>query len=268
MKKKFKNRYVRVFSRHPSHDSLRKSILVPELAVVRFGSTTEWAKSDYFVNSEESIKNSSSKIKMKECFNAFNVATAKWWKTIDDLDNTPTEEISFPLIAKRVFGSRGKGMVKIDSPEGLEAFVEETKNITSYIFEEFHNYTREYRLHVTENGCFYTCRKMLKADTPDDQKWFRNDSNCVWYLEDNADFDRPVNWDSIVAESVKALKSVGLDVGACDVRVQGAKKQNGGLRDNPKFIIVEINSAPSFGDVTLEKYKEEIPKILNRKYNI
>ena len=258
--KKWNKRSLRVYSRHPSHNPIRKGVMVPVLACLRLGSTTEWDKSEYEINSIEGVKNSSSKFKMKQCFNEADVRTADWWKT--PIEVTNLEEIPYPIIAKKVFGSRGEGMVKLDNQEQLEEFVTTTQNISNYIFEKFYNYVREYRLHVDNNGCFYACRKMLKSDTPEEQRWFRNDSNCVWYLPDNENFDRPSNWDEIEAECVKALNSVGLDVGACDVRVQSSKK------DNPEFIIVEINSAPSFGDVTLERYQERLPQILINKYNL
>ena len=51
-----------------------------------------------------------------------------------------------------------------------------------------------------EHHCIYTCRKVLKNDTPENQRWFRNDSNSAWYLETNPKFDKPVNWDSIIDE--------------------------------------------------------------------
>ena len=50
---------------------------------------------------------------------------------------------------------------------------------------------------------------------PDDERFVRNDKNCVWILESNPMFDKPSNWQEIVDESVKALHAVGLDVGAC-----------------------------------------------------
>jgi glutathione synthase/RimK-type ligase-like ATP-grasp enzyme len=80
-------------------------------------------------------------------------------------------------------------------------------------------------------------------------------------------FDKPVNWDVIVEESVKALNAVGLDFGAVDLRCQSAKYSKGRTREDPDFIVVEINSAPSFGELTLQKYIEELPKILIRKAN-
>ena len=265
-KKRFTKRSLVIFSRHPSHNVLRRKVLVPAAmrAVVRFGSTTE-SSIEKELNPIEGVRNSSSKLRMKTCFDQAEVKTAQWWRT--PLEVEALDEIPFPIIAKRVYGSRGEGMKKLNNQEEFTNFVTRSTNIQNYIFERFHNYVREYRLHIDAQGCFYTCRKMLKGDTPEDQKWFRNDKNCVWFLEDNEHFDKPVNWDDIVNECVKALNAVGLDFGACDVRVQGAKNGKGQRRGNPEFIIVEINSAPSFGDVTAEKYKERLPQTLAAKYS-
>lgn len=266
-KKKWNKRTLRVFSRHPSHSVIRKKILASVLACVRFGSSTAWNRSEYELNSIEAVGNSSNKVRMKTLFDEHGVKTAQWWQSPMQLDGMK-DEIPFPLIAKRINGSRGRGMVKIDSSEELLEFVKGNTNIKNYIFEKYHNYVREYRLHVDAQGCFYTCRKMLKSDTPEDQRWFRNDSNCTWFLEENEKFDRPVNWQAIEEECVKALNAVGLDFGACDVRVQGSKTSKGKDRKEPDFIIVEINSAPSFGEVTAEKYAERLPETLANKYNL
>lgn len=263
----------RIRSRHPSHNSLRKNKLLPLLpfkSVIRFGSTTDMKDTitnggnRIEINTIDSVKNSSNKLLMKTCFTEFNIKTADWWKAedINDINDLP-----YPVVTKHLFGSRGTGNKKHDNAESLLKWLENHEDLSKYIIEKFYNYTREYRLHVTKNGCFYTCRKMLKRDTPEEKKWYRNDDNCVWILEENENFDKPVNWVRIEEESVKALKSVGLDVGAVDLRIQSATNKKGEKRENPDFIIVEINSAPSFGDITLNKYIEELPKILLNKYN-
>ena len=265
MKKNWIKRSVRIFSRHPSHNGIRGKIMVDArfLSCVRFGSKTIWRKSEKFLNSPEAVENSSNKTKMKKCFDDNDVLTAQWWDNIDDLIGE--EDIHFPIIAKKKYGSRGEGMIKIDSKEQLNEFIN-TKRVGGYIYERFYNYSREYRLHVNTSGCFYTCRKMLKGDTPEEQRWFRNDSHSVWFIEENEHFDKPVNWESIVNECVKAMKAVGLDFGACDVRVQSAIKNNGAKRDAPKFIVIEINSAPSFGEGTTKAYIKNIPLMIEKKY--
>ena len=108
---------------------------------------------------------------------------------------------------------------------------------------------------------------MLKESTPQKDRWFRNDSNSVWIMEENEQFDKPVNWNEIVKECVKAIKAVGLDFGAIDLRVQSAKDSKGKVRPECDFIVVETNSAPSFGTVTLQKYIETLPKIILKKFN-
>jgi glutathione synthase/RimK-type ligase-like ATP-grasp enzyme len=290
----------RIRSRHPSHSPLREQLpRMTKRAIVRLGSTTpipQDGKNYIEVNTTNAINNSANKLLMKQCFTKAGVKTAQWFypiisdkafpeytnaiyevvdKGIRFIDDTyPGSEhfsptiMEFPVVAKHIRGSRGTGNYLIKSKQQLEGWMM-GKNLENYIFEKFYNYNREYRLHVTKDGCFYTCRKLLKEDTPEDKRWFRNDSNSVWVVEDNPSFDKPSNWDAIVAESVKALNAVGLDVGAVDVRVQSAtkttKKKGEVKRENPEFIIIEINSAPSFGEITLQKYLEEIPKIINSK---
>jgi hypothetical protein len=39
------------------------------------------------------------------------------------------------------------------------------------------------------------------------------------------------------------------------------------VRENPEFIVIEINSAPSFGEITLQRYLERIPAIIFAKIN-
>ena len=275
--KKYTKFRPKIRSRHPSHKPLRQKNLFPLLpfkSIVRFGSTTPSPDGNRIeLNEIKGIQNSSNKILMKRCFSNENVKTADWFQAInlEAFTNIKTnirvdiKDMPFPIIAKHKYGSRGRGNTKLDDLVTLKEWLE-GKRLENYIFEKYYNFVREYRLHVNEDGCFYTCRKMLKKDTPAESKWFRNDANCVWILEENENFDKPSNWDNIVKESVNALKSVGLDFGAIDLRIQSAKHPNGDARVNPEFIIVEINSAPSFGKVTITKYIEEIPKMLIKKY--
>lgn len=272
--------YVQIRSRHPSHNVLRGRLKLPFKSVVRFGSTTELEDTEdnggnrVQVNSVKAIKNSASKLRMKNCFAEAEVKTAKWWTYSNNQfclrnsnqrdDKYSIDKLEYPIVAKSHFGSRGNGNYLLNSQKELQEWMK-GKDLSNYLFEKFYNYNREYRLHVSEEGCFYTCRKMLKSDIPKEDRWFRNDSNSVWVLEENPLFDRPKNWDVIVKECVKALKATTLDFGACDVRVQSAKTEKGKTREEVDFIIVEINSAPSFGDITAQKYIEELPKIIKRK---
>jgi glutathione synthase/RimK-type ligase-like ATP-grasp enzyme len=280
-KKKFTRFRAKILSRHPTHKPLRSQLaLLPFRSVVRLGSTTNVADSvsnggkRVECNTIQAVKTSANKLLMKHAFSTGNVRTAKW-HVADALFTSGVEDkseflsigdkkIFFPIVTKSHMGSRGRGNALHKTIADFNKWAQ-GKTLSNYIIEEFHDFNREYRLHVTSEGVFYTCRKMLKQDTPEDKRWFRNDSNSTWIKEENPQFDKPTNWTDIVSECVKALKAVGLDVGACDVKVQSAKDKKGNVRQNPEFIIIEINSAPSFGDVTLQKYLVELPKILTRK---
>ena len=282
-KKVFTKFRVRTYSRHPSHRPFRTELpLLPFRAAIRFGSSTQVentvAKGGKIVelNTIQGVRNSASKLLMKECFQLGNVKTADWYirnnlgQFIQQLGADeepkviPIDKLPYPIIAKSHAGSRGDGNYKLDTLEALTTWLK-THDTRNYIFERFYNYSREYRLHVTEDGCFYTCRKMLKSDTPEDQKWHRHDDNCVWIVEENPQFEKPINWDAIVAECLKALDALELDICCFDVKVQGPKNEKGKMRDVCDYIIIESGSAPSMGLITLEKYLKEIPKIATKK---
>ncbi len=202
---------------------------------------------------------------MKEAFDDKKVKTAEWINADDPLEIGWFKDEGRVIVKPR-FGSRGRGLQLLSSLKELEKW-SKGRDKEEYIIEKYYGYDKEYRLHVTEKGCFYACRKMLKKDTPEDKRFYRNDSNCVWVLDSNPDFDTPTSWSAIQAECVKALKAVGLDFGACDVRVQKNLDGKGKPRKEVKFIVVEINSAPSFGEITLEKYLEILPTMLRVKFN-
>lgn len=269
-----------ILSRHPSHSPLRTSLpRLPFRSVIRLGSTT--VKNDYKrveINSVQGVKNSSNKRLMKQCFNKANVKTADWYTfkiqnndvILYDNGNTNNttfmDEIEFPLIVKHVYGSRGTGNYLAKSVSELKSCLS-NKNSSDYIIEKYYNFNREYRIHVTRNGYFYACRKMLKSDTPENKKFQRHDDNCVWYIESNPKFDKPVNWNNIVNDCVNALNALQLDICCFDIKVQSAKDKKGLNRPNPNYILIESGSAPSFGELTLVKYIEVLPNLIKQKYN-
>lgn len=282
--KKYKLFRPLILSRHPSHSILRAKNqtlpLLPFRSVIRLGSSTE-SDGRLEINTTEAVKNSASKLLMKQKFTQSEVKTADWWTLYygegeefkgillscklnnEEPSNDPISQFPYPIVAKSHFGSRGIGNTKFNTKEELEAWLP-NKNLNNYIFEKFVKMTREYRLHVTKFGCFYTCRKLVKNDAPEDT-WQRHDDVCNWVLEENPSFKKPKNWDAIVADCVKAKDALGLDICAFDVGVQGAL--NGVEREDPEWIIFESVSAPSFGNITGQEYIKILPKLLIDKYN-
>jgi glutathione synthase/RimK-type ligase-like ATP-grasp enzyme len=279
IKKKYKLFRPMLLSRHPSHSILRAKNqtlpLLPFRSVIRLGSSTE-SDGRLEINTIQAVKNSASKLLMKQKFTEVGVKTANWFTyqidddglyyfAIKDDENNDIEieELPYPIVAKSHFGSRGIGNTKFNTEEEFLAWLP-NKNLDNYIFEKFVKMTREYRLHVTKFGCFYTCRKLVKNDAPEGT-WQRHDDVCNWVLEENPSFKKPKNWDDIVADCIKAKNALGLDICAFDVGVQGAK--DGIERENPEWVIFESCSAASFGEITGQKYIEILPKLLIDKYN-
>jgi D-alanine-D-alanine ligase-like ATP-grasp enzyme len=277
---KWKQGYVRVFSRHPSHNPLRNAIkTLGKRVILRLGSVTSPNyMPDIEINTVESIENTKNKYTMKKLFQSagvhspnfyplFNTHAGHWvdgeFKHISfkDLSNI----LPYPVLAKKTYRSRGMGMMKLNNQEEFLEFIEEkvTNNrrheANPYYLEEFKNYIKEYRIHVSELGnYFYTCRKVLRQEfAGTDNNWYRNDANSNWLLESNEAFDKPDNWDDIVKDCQKARETLGLSICAMDVKV---------TKDG-RWAILEANSAPSFGDVTVEKYLLEITKIIFSKNN-
>ena len=242
-----------------------KELTFPIKVIYRMGSQTPTTmitkqKRVLEINSPEACRLSGDKILMKTRFTRAKIPTAKWF-TINpkDIDHEKIKHYLIKwgtLIIKHKHSSKGNGIYLIKSIEDYLQFLQDKQYpLQSYICEQYHNYSREYRVHVTKTGCFYACRKMLKQDA--EVRWHRHENNSVWILEDNEMFDKPSNWNDVVNDCVKALKALNLDIAAFDVKIQTNKYKN------PKYIILESNSAPALGDYGLEKYKQLLTKYVN-----
>ena len=270
----------KILSRHPSHNILRsvhkKIAALPYKSVIRFGSTTDLPDTvsnggnRIEINSIPSIKISANKLLMKQKFNEVGVKTAEWLPGSTG-KAVVLETIGFPMVIKAHHGSKGRGNTLIKNESDWNDWWTKNNSSANYIFEKFMNFGHEFRLHVTEEGCFYACRKALKKDVPEDQKWRRHDDICVWFLESNPEFYKPNSWNDIISDCVKALKAIGADILSFDVRVQTPTDSKGNKRDYQDYILLECNSASSMdngtGEVSVcaQKYIDIIPSIILKK---
>lgn len=266
---------LRILSRHPSANGIRGAIMVKGRKIVyRHGSTTQ-GLFEYEINSPDCVKKSSDKLKMKKCFDNAEARHAPWIHLSMVKENKAKfdefitscklsdKESRFVIIKSRL-GSRGNGNYLVKSRTELDKFIEQHKNnLEGYIIEQYKNFSVEYRLHVSELGCFYACRKVLKKDTPPEKRFQRHDDNCSWLVESNPGFAKPSNWEVIVKDCQKILRAMGADVMAFDVKCTSTKNKP---TDPCDWIIIESCSAPAFGNITTEKYKEHLPKLINHKY--
>lgn len=263
-----KEKHLIVRSRNTTCAPL-KELVVPRTTILRLGSATPTEKitkrpNPKEINTAQACIISGDKILMKEAFTNHNIPTAEWVSynegagvtlpKVVDLFNT----FDGKVIVKHKHSSKGEGIYYFTDSNELFLWMRKRMiegQLHNYVFEKYYTYTREYRIHVTKQGCFYTCRKMLKKDA--EVRWHRHNVNSVWIVEDSPLFDKPTNWDTIVSSCVDALNAVGLDIAAFDVKVQSSKHKE------PKYIILESNSAPSLGEKGIEKYKEILTKLIN-----
>lgn len=278
-------RFLSIRSRHPSIDGLRGVILLPKKAVYRHGSISTH-ESPYEINSIQCVKTSASKLLMKEAFDKGGVKHLPWFPLNkaklegNNLTDGKTS-LKFPVVVKSFYGSRGNGNFKLDSPKEFETWVA-GKTRANYLVEQYYPGSVEFRIHITAHGPVYSLRKMLRDDVPKEKRWVRNDSTCVWITEytqsktpggqflsftgiESPTFDKPGNWNEIIQECKKALSAVGGDILAVDVKAQSNNGQKG-RRGKVDFYILEVNSAPSMGQITTYIYKKELPRILQNKY--
>lgn len=272
--------YPSIRSRHPSHNVLRATRhnlpKFPFRVIVRFGSTTvATIPAALEINSIESIRRSSNKRVMKECFDRVNARTAEWFNANNETTllreaNRLTNHWERKLVCKNHYGSKGTGNTLVSSEAELIAWTR-GKTLSNYIFERFMNFSHEFRLHITSEGCFYTCRKAMRENTPENERWHFHDSTCVWLLETNPRFFRPNTWNEIVRDCKAALREIGADVLSFDVKVQAPTDSQGRNREYQDYIILECNSASSMGEydgrpsVCAQKYIDELPRIIVNK---
>lgn len=262
----YTQRTVRIRTKNFTANPLRKSILVPFLAVARLGSLTSTSaifpgkRNVVECNSTESILNSRDKIRMKECFTRANIPQAEMYHGKFDIAAIKnhfgiSKNEEYHLVGKAICGFQGKGMVLIENDKDLADFCHTHTPLYFYI-ELFYNYGREYRIHATRNKVFLSWRKLRKNDAI--ERWFFNSQNCNWIGEDHTLFDKPSNWRELCDVASRAISSTGLDIGAVDIRVSN--------QDTSKFIVCEVNSAPALGDAGIEAYRTEIRNILIQKH--
>lgn len=276
---------LRIRTKNLCGPKLRHCIKTPKKGVFRLGSLTpnsqiftpkELDEGVIEINQVFAVERSANKHYFKRLATfdlenqEFRFPTAEWC-TITDFEekNTNTKWLEniftneHGVIVKHIYSSRGRGIYRFEKNQQEEFKVfTRSKYLQgvggNYIIERYYTYSREYRLHVDKFGCFHANRKMLKTDATD--RWHRHHSNTVWIREENKLFRKPNNWDEIVSACQRAREILKLDICSFDIKVQSTD-------DNPKFIILESNSGSALGDELVEKYKVELEKIAQDKFD-
>jgi glutathione synthase/RimK-type ligase-like ATP-grasp enzyme len=254
-------KFVRVRTKNYTARPLRGSILVDDFAIVRLGSLTPTGRifpgrrDVVEINTVESVQNSRNKLLMKDCFSKLKIPQAEWW--IND-DKLKVKDLPYPIVIKRVYGFQGRGMELINDVTELTEWLRHHTFNDQWFIEKFFNGSREYRLHVAKNiGCFLAWRKLRTKEATN--RWFFNSENSNWVGVDHKLFDKPSCWKAMEKAAMDCLASTGLDIGACDIRVQSSKETK------PKFIVCEINSAPALLEQGIKAYRFQIERLIKEK---
>jgi carbamoylphosphate synthase large subunit len=267
---------IKLRSKNPSAADLRTrlaGVRTVKPYVVRLGSRTPLStfKNPVYrgameINTIESIENSRSKLRMKNCFedpeDGHGVRQSAWYTfeggiistgSAGEKQSVAKNLLPYPIVIKQICGFKGHGMVKCETIEELDAWLE-NHSTSGYYIEEFKNFAKEYRLHATQNEVILSWRKLRRADAT--ERWFFNSSNCNWVNEEHEMFAKPACWNLMCEHAIRAIRATGLSIGAVDVRVKSGGNK---LED---FIVLEVNSAPELGEVGTEAYFNVITKMI------
>lgn len=241
----------RIRSKHRSHHRIRPFLDIPFRTVINFGKTDPSVLprgTRVVINHPSVVINAADKKLTKEKLVAAEVPTAEWWPDF----NIP--ERRFPVVVKHRMGSGGTGVYLMRTPEDLANFYRQRGEAhikEHFIVERFKNYRYEYRLHATRDEVFLANRKGRVDGVPGDARWKHSFDTSVWFKEDNPEFRKPSTWDDICLAARNAVTALDMDFGAVDIKV----------RQDGKFFVIEVNSAPSIGDVTREAYLRILPQL-------
>lgn len=152
------------------------------------------------------------------------------------------KKIKYPVIGRTKQHFSGSGFYLCLQKRDINLCIKKVNH-----FLEFIPIKKEYRIHVFYNN---PIRYSVKIPSTSCDKWIRTNSKG-WKFKEMSKSKIP---DSIIKESIKALKCVNLNYGAIDI-IQG--------EDNKPYVL-EVNSAPSLNKKGREKYIAEFKALLDK----
>jgi len=259
-------------STHESYDYVKNQFKSSRKGCIRFGSCTPY-KCDFEINPIKAIETCVDKKLTKEAFDKAGVQHSEWrWSDNPEKLTTMVAEMDFPIIAKRRTSSQSLGVYKLDDFNAFEKFIEE-HNCEAYIFEEYLGYAKEVRIYISKDFGYIAGLRKMRVRAKDDGDWKPNDKNSIWihevhidnYRKKNEAFEHPDNWLDIIEDCQKAIKVIGMDICCFDIKLQGNTNAYDKHRKNPKWALLEANSAGWMSGYLKQKYLEILPKIIALK---
>lgn len=216
--------------------------------LINWGSTERRFNGRY-INRPEAVALAVDKLKSLEAFLQNGVPHPEF--TTDYDCAAQWREDGLDVIARRLLrANSGRGIVLVRAEDG-EARLPRAPLYTKYIKK-----ADEYRVHIMDGQVLDISQKRKRRGVEDADYQIRNHHNGWVYCRE--DVDCP---DCVVAASLAAVSSLGLEFGAVDC---------GYNRKNDVATVYEVNTAPGLEGTTLERYVEGIcdllPQLLRGRY--
>lgn len=223
-----------------------------------------WGRTDFTtpgqvrcLNRPEAIAASSNKLRAFEQFKRNEVPTPVW--TTDPAEARRWAEDEKTVYGRSLLSSKGGKGIKLWGPKfDTPIRVEEFNGIR--LFTRHWKCDYEARYHVFNGEVIDVQRKMRInperfARIPEALRklsyWIRNRSNG-WIFARVPDRGGVPTHEGAALAAVSAVRALGLDFGAVDLRIRG-----------DKAVILEVNSAPGLEGTTLAKYQAKIREFFN-----
>ena len=146
-----------------------------------------------------------------------------------------------PVVIRPLHHRGGNDFVVIREDEVLQRFINDN-NMDNYYISEVYEKTREYRVHCAL-GKVLLIKEKPKPENLDTVAWNFEVNELPWTTINRKDYDI-----EMCKIALSAIKAVGLDFGAVDIMAEPKDKKQ------PKYAVLEVNTAPSMTPYLIEKY--------------
>lgn len=219
------------------------------IVAVRYGNAQRlnYGVTDLEINSRNSILRMSSKHNLKRYLEETGVMTPEYY-TLESLPKS----VEFPVLTRNEKHRAGRDINVINSWEDLEG------KEFDYIVP-FYPTLREYRVHVFDGNVVKIFRKYPSGRQSKGKSTLENPrirtTNYGWeYVR--SDLDQVLCSGSMVKTSLEVYSAIGCVFGAIDMAWS---------KQLERWIVWEINSAPSLNSSSLELYAGLITKLIARR---
>lgn len=190
------------------------------------------------INKPEAVRIASNKLLTFQRLKQYGVPTVEW--TTNKLDAARwVDEDTVVYARHQLSASSGKGIEIVGADDMMP---------NAPLYTKGFNKSHEYRVHVFR-GKVIDFTKKRRRDGTDNNPWIKNHSNGWVFCRDGVALPNKVKLASVLAQ-----QALGLDFGAIDILYRE--------RDD-RACILEVNTAPGLEGTTLQKYTEEIKKVMN-----